>query len=135
MSVELSLVRQMWKLLEPVHAVLYYAPEVFAQCEKLGFDTADRWPSYFPLRAAPLGAAGAELVAAMARVAGPAQRIVVTGGWAEGEAARAVKARHLGPYHQAEAVFAGARGAALTAARAAGADPAGVVAAVEQGGS
>jgi hypothetical protein len=64
MSVELSLVRQMWKLLEPVHAVLYYAPEVFAQCEKLGFDTADRWPSYFPLRAAPLGAAGAELVAA-----------------------------------------------------------------------
>jgi sugar (pentulose or hexulose) kinase len=83
-----------------------------------------------------LGAAGAELVAAMARVAGPAQRIVVTGGWAEGEAARAVKARHLGPYDQAEAVFAGARGAALTAARAAGAEPAGAVTtAVEQGGS
>jgi hypothetical protein len=64
MSVELSLVRQMWKLLEPIHALLYYAPEVSAQSEKLGFDITTRWPSYFPLRSAPLGAAGAELVAA-----------------------------------------------------------------------
>ncbi|HYQ69579.1 SCO6745 family protein [Actinophytocola sp.] len=64
MSVELSMVRQMWKLLEPVHAILYYAPEVFARVEKLGFDTDTRWPSYFPLRAAPLGAAGHELVSA-----------------------------------------------------------------------
>jgi len=47
-----------------VHAILYYAPEVFARSEKLGFDVATRWPSYFPLRAAPLGAAGPELVAA-----------------------------------------------------------------------
>lgn len=64
MSVELSMVHQMWKLLEPIHAILYYAPEVFAQVEKLGFDIDTRWPSYFPLRAAPLGEAGAELVAA-----------------------------------------------------------------------
>jgi hypothetical protein len=64
MSVDLGMVRQMWKLLEPVHAILYYAPEVFARSEKLGFDVATRWPSYFPLRAAPLGAAGPELVAA-----------------------------------------------------------------------
>jgi hypothetical protein len=64
MSVDLGMVRQMWKLLEPVHAILYYAPEVAARVEKLGFDTTTRWPSYFPLRAAPLGAAGAELVAA-----------------------------------------------------------------------
>jgi hypothetical protein len=64
MSVDLGMVRQMWKLLEPVHAILYYAPEVFARVEKLGFDTATRWPSYFPLRAAPLGAVGPELVSA-----------------------------------------------------------------------
>jgi helix-turn-helix protein len=64
MSVDLGLARQMWKLLEPIHAVLYYAPEVSAQVEKLGFPTRTRWPSYFPLRAAPLGAAGPELVAA-----------------------------------------------------------------------
>lgn len=61
---ELGLVRQMWQLLEPIHAVLYYAPEVTAQAESLGFDVDTRWPSYFPLRSAPLGAAGPELVAA-----------------------------------------------------------------------
>jgi hypothetical protein len=64
MSVDLGMVRQMWKLLEPVHAILYYAPEVFARVEKLGFGTETRWPSYFPLRAAPLGEASPELVSA-----------------------------------------------------------------------
>jgi hypothetical protein len=48
----------MWHLLEPLHAVLYYAPEVFEEAAALGFDVAERWPSYFPLRAAPLGAVG-----------------------------------------------------------------------------
>jgi hypothetical protein len=61
---EIGLVRQMWRLLEPLHAVLYYAPEVSARTEKLGFDVGTRWPSYFALRAAPLGAVGPELVAA-----------------------------------------------------------------------
>lgn len=64
MDVDLSTVRQMWKLLEPVHAIVYYTPEVLARAETLGFDTSTRWPTYFPLRAAPLGAAGPELVAA-----------------------------------------------------------------------
>lgn len=59
-----DLVRQMWRLMEPVHALVYYAPEVTARAAKLGFDTETRWPSYFPLRAAPLGAVGPELVAA-----------------------------------------------------------------------
>ena len=45
-----------------------------------------------------VGAAGAEVLARMAAIAGPARRLVVTGGWAAGEAARAVKARHLGPF-------------------------------------
>jgi hypothetical protein len=67
MSVDLGLVRQMWRVLEPVHAIMYYAPEapeMYAQVEKLGFDLETRWPSYFPLRAAPLGAVGPELVSA-----------------------------------------------------------------------
>ena len=59
-----DLVRQMWRLMEPVHALVYYAPEVTARAAKLGFDTETRWPGYFPLRAAPLGAVGPELVAA-----------------------------------------------------------------------
>ncbi|MFI0242640.1 hypothetical protein [Streptomyces sp. NPDC016845] len=56
-------VRQMWHLLEPLHAVLYYAPEVFEEVKALGYDTSERWPSYFALRAAPLGAPGARQVA------------------------------------------------------------------------
>ncbi|MBB4911791.1 SCO6745 family protein [Actinophytocola algeriensis] len=63
-NVDLALVRQMWQLMEPVHALVYYAPEVSARVAKLGFDVETRWPGYFPLRAAPLGAAGPELVAA-----------------------------------------------------------------------
>jgi helix-turn-helix protein len=61
---ELGLVRQLWQLLEPIHAVVYYAPEVAGRFAKLGYDTETRWPGYFPLRSAPLGAAGPELVAA-----------------------------------------------------------------------
>jgi hypothetical protein len=55
----------------------------------------------------------------MEAVAGPARRLVVTGGWAAGEAARAVKARHLGPFEHLPEVSTGARGAALIAGRAA----------------
>ncbi|TRO62631.1 SCO6745 family protein [Streptomyces sp. IB201691-2A2] len=62
-GVELGRVRQMWHLIEPLHAVLYYAPEVFEEVAALGFDVGDRWPSYFPSRAAPLGAVGSERVA------------------------------------------------------------------------
>ena len=49
------LVRGVWQLLEPIHAVLYYAPEVTAEAAALGYDVGERWPSYFPLRSAPLG--------------------------------------------------------------------------------
>lgn len=63
MSNDNGRVRQMWHLLEPLHAVLYYAPEVFEEAKALGYDTSERWPSYFALRAAPLGAPGARQVA------------------------------------------------------------------------
>ncbi|MWA06598.1 hypothetical protein F8568_040880 [Actinomadura sp. LD22] len=62
MSHELSAVRQMWQLLEPVHAVLYYAPEASEQAAALGYAIDERWPSYFPYRAAPLGAVDAATV-------------------------------------------------------------------------
>ncbi|WP_019634392.1 SCO6745 family protein [Actinomadura atramentaria] len=58
------LARRLWHLLEPVHAVVYYAPEVVAETTALGYDPAVRWPAYFPLRAAPLGAPGPRAVAA-----------------------------------------------------------------------
>jgi Helix-turn-helix family len=53
-----GLARRMWHQLEPVHAVFWYAPEVFAEAATLGYDVATRWPSYFAWRLAPLGAAG-----------------------------------------------------------------------------
>jgi hypothetical protein len=56
--------RQMWQLLEPIHALVYYAPEVFEEFAALGYEVDTRWPSYFALRSAPLGTASAELVAA-----------------------------------------------------------------------
>jgi sugar (pentulose or hexulose) kinase len=66
------------------------------------------------------GAAGAAVLARMAAVAGPADRLVVTGGWAAGAAAQAVKARRLGPFELSPGISQGARGAALAAGRAAG---------------
>ncbi|MFF8291106.1 hypothetical protein ACF068_18025 [Streptomyces sp. NPDC016309] len=60
---ELARVRQLWHLLEPVHAVLYYAPEASEEAAALGYGTEERWPSYFAWRAAPLGPVGAGQVA------------------------------------------------------------------------
>jgi hypothetical protein len=54
----------MWHQLEPVHAVFWYAPEVFAEAARLGYNTQTRWPSYFAWRLAPLGAVGPRLAAA-----------------------------------------------------------------------
>jgi sugar (pentulose or hexulose) kinase len=65
-------------------------------------------------------AGAAQVLAHMSAVAGPAGRLVVTGGWASGEAARAVKRRHLGPFEHFPALSTGARGAALAAGRTAG---------------
>jgi sugar (pentulose or hexulose) kinase len=67
-----------------------------------------------------VGAGSAAIVERMAAVAGPARRLVVTGGWAAGEAARAVKQRHLGPFEVSPEFATGAaRGAAVAAGRAA----------------
>ncbi|WUK62996.1 hypothetical protein OHA75_09320 [Streptomyces coelicoflavus] len=63
MSNDNGRVRQMWHLLEPLHAVVYFAPQVFEEVESLGYSTGERWPSYFALRAAPLGASGSRRVA------------------------------------------------------------------------
>ncbi|WP_173098695.1 SCO6745 family protein [Actinomadura verrucosospora] len=62
MAHDLGTVRQMWQLLEPVHAVLYYAPEASEEAAALGFAIDERWPSYFPYRAAPLGEVDAQTV-------------------------------------------------------------------------
>ncbi|MEU8889487.1 hypothetical protein [Streptomyces sp. NPDC048442] len=63
MQHDLGRVRQMWHLLEPLHAVLYFAPAAADEAAALGFPTDTRWPSYFPYRAAPLGPVRPEQIA------------------------------------------------------------------------
>jgi sugar (pentulose or hexulose) kinase len=86
--------------------------------EGIDHDASPAAAYYAALDAA--GAAGARLLARLAAVAGAARRLVVTGGWATGVAAQAVKARHLGPFELSPGISQGARGAALAAGRAAG---------------
>jgi hypothetical protein len=58
MSSDSRLARSMWHQLEPIHAVFYFSPEGFEEAAALGYDVAERWPSYFAYRTAPLGPVG-----------------------------------------------------------------------------
>lgn len=62
----------------------------------------------------------ARILGELEEVAGPATRLVVTGGWARSEAYRAIKREALGPFLVPDVAEAGARGAALFGGRAAG---------------
>jgi hypothetical protein len=53
----------MWRALEPIHAVTYFAPEPQAACTELG--TKGYWMSYFAQRAAPLGPVPPEIITAL----------------------------------------------------------------------
>ena len=58
-----SRARRLWRAVEPVHAVTYFAGESQQACTALG--TRGYWMSYFALRAAPLGPVPAEVVTAL----------------------------------------------------------------------
>ncbi|WP_435769855.1 SCO6745 family protein [Nocardioides sp. SYSU DS0651] len=55
--------RRLWSLVEPVHAVTYFAPEPLAALKEAGF--RGFWMGYFAGRAAPLGAVGPEVIHAL----------------------------------------------------------------------
>lgn len=57
---ELTQARALWRLLEPLHAVVYFAPEPLAALDAAGY--RGFWMGYFAGRAAPLGAVGADVV-------------------------------------------------------------------------
>lgn len=61
-SDQIARARRMWQALEPYHTVTYFAPEPRAATTELGCKGG--WMSYFALRAAPLGAIPAQVVAA-----------------------------------------------------------------------
>jgi hypothetical protein len=58
-----SFARRMWQHLETYHAVVYFAAEKKASYDAAGLKGG--WMGYFAARAAPLGAASAELVTAV----------------------------------------------------------------------
>src|SRR3954462_11472911 len=51
--------RKMWRTLEPVHGLVYFAPEPQARYAGLGLDARD---GYFASRSAAMGAVNAEVV-------------------------------------------------------------------------
>src|SRR3954471_13752694 len=55
-----SWARAVWQYGEPVHAIIYYAPERRAATDAVGLKGG--WMSYFGCRAAPLGAVSAPVV-------------------------------------------------------------------------
>lgn len=58
-----SRARDMWKVLEPYHGMIYFAPEAreaYAEAGLKGY-----WMGYFASRSAPLGPVGPEIVAAI----------------------------------------------------------------------
>ncbi|GAA2910258.1 hypothetical protein GCM10010517_76730 [Streptosporangium fragile] len=54
--------RTMWRLLEPLHAVLYFTPEGRTSADAVGM--RGFWMGYFATRAAPLGPVGPDAVTA-----------------------------------------------------------------------
>src|SRR4051812_48414924 len=56
-------VREFWRVLEPIHAVVYFAPEPLAALREAGY--RGFWMGYFANRAAPLGPVGPEVVHAL----------------------------------------------------------------------
>ena len=56
-------VRELWRLLEPIHAVTYFSPEPLAALKTAGY--RGFWMGYFAGRAAPLGPVGPEVVHAL----------------------------------------------------------------------
>jgi hypothetical protein len=87
-----SVERELWRVLEAVHAVAYFTPEakgVFRELGLRGF-----WDGYFAARSAPLGTPGPRLVTALFH--GFAPRMVeqaVPGVWSRTEPARVLDAR------------------------------------------
>jgi len=55
--------RDVWRRLEPIHAVTYFSPEPLAALADAGYKGF--WMGYFAGRAAPLGAVGPDIVGAL----------------------------------------------------------------------
>ncbi|WP_225834304.1 hypothetical protein [Streptomyces sp. NK08204] len=66
-----GMARAMWERYEPVHDLVYFAPEAHAAADALGL--RGFWMGYFALRAAPLGPVGPSVVTSSFYVFHPAR--------------------------------------------------------------
>ena len=65
MPVTPEIARRTWQTAEPLHAMIYFAPEAQEEYAALGFDVkANTAHGYFPARAAAMGAVNADVVQA-----------------------------------------------------------------------
>src|ERR1700759_1106284 len=93
-AADYGLTRRMWHQLEPIHAVFWYAPEVFAAAARPGYNIQTRWPSYFAWRLAPLGAVGPRAAASACYSFSPGLVAAhVPAAWAVAAPARVLAAR------------------------------------------
>ncbi|MFF4009388.1 hypothetical protein [Streptomyces sp. NPDC001717] len=117
---DLGTVRQLWQLLEPVHALVYFAPESYEEAGALGYATDDRWPMYFAFRSAPLGPVEAELVNALFYSFSPSMvRRYADRSWRAAPPARVLEARAAATDRSLRAAL-GKRAASPEVAEAAG---------------
>ncbi len=87
--------RALWAELEPVHDVVYFAPEARAAAEAAGF--RGFWRGYFAMRAAPLGPVGAAPVTAAFHGFHPSMVArALPGVWSLGTSDGALAARFAG---------------------------------------
>jgi hypothetical protein len=93
--VEPVVARKTWRTLEPVHGVVYFAPEPAEEYERAGL--APGRMGYFASRAAPMGTPPAETVIAAFFNFNPALvRDVIPAAWALADPARIIEARMTG---------------------------------------
>jgi len=91
---ELPLSRRMWRTLEPLHGLVYFAPEAEREYAALG---AHGRTGYFASRSAPLGAVRADVVVATFFNFSPALvRRAMTGAWETAAPERWIEARVAG---------------------------------------
>lgn len=122
------LAREVWTLVEPLHAVTYFSPEPLAALRDAGY--RGFWMGYFAGRAAPLGPASPELVHALFHNFTPAHVArALPDAWSYAPPAVALEARSAGSvatlrrHLEAAGAGAGVERAAELAARAAAAAP------------
>ena len=101
--------RQLWQVLEPIHAVVYFSPEPLGALADIGY--RGFWMGYFAQRSAPFGAASAELAEATFYNFTPARvHRALPSAWEFASPAAALSARVAGSVRALERIAAGVPG-------------------------